>query len=292
MCTCTFRRPELLGLLLARLATQKTGRQFTFSVVVSDNDRGRSAERVVAEQRKTAAVPIEYCVEPEQNIALARNQALAHATGDFIAFIDDDELPEPDWLARLYESCVKFAAAGVLGPVKPYFKEPPPAWVIEGKFYERPTHETGFVVPLNEGRTGNLLFRRAILDGMDEVFRREFGGGGEDRDFFRRVMGQGHVFVWCNEAVVHELVPPNRWKRSFMIKRALLRGKMSLNHPGMRGVGIAKSLVAIGAYSASLPVMFLLGHHHFMNYTVKLFDHAGRVLAFLGLSRSNAYVTE
>jgi len=38
---------------------------------------------------------------------------------------------------------------------------------------------------------------------------------------------RGHAFVWCNEAVVYEVVPPVRWRRTFMLRRALLRGKVS-----------------------------------------------------------------
>ena len=37
---------------------------------------------------------VKYCVEPRQNIALARNKALQNAEGDLIAFIDDDEFPD------------------------------------------------------------------------------------------------------------------------------------------------------------------------------------------------------
>ena len=41
---------------------------------------------------------VAYRVEPQQNIALARNAAITHATGDFIAFFDDDQLPIKQWL--------------------------------------------------------------------------------------------------------------------------------------------------------------------------------------------------
>src|SRR5207245_2759845 len=82
----------------------------------------------------------------------------------------------------------------------------PPEWLIKGGFYQRPTHPTGFLMPWHECRTGNVLFRRAILNSSETPFRREFGTGGEDQDFFRRMIERGHRFVWCNEAVTFELV--------------------------------------------------------------------------------------
>jgi succinoglycan biosynthesis protein ExoM len=293
VCVCTYKRPECLKRLLEGLDRQDTGRLFTYSIVVADNDALQSAKGLVAEWRSGSGIDLVYCSETQQNIALARNKALENATGDYIAFIDDDEFPEPDWLRLLFQACQDYRVDGALGPVKPHFDQSPPKWIIKGGFYERPTHETGFIIDWNEGRTGNLLFKRQILEDLPVVFRKEFGSGGEDRDFFRRVIGKGHVFVWCNEAVAYEVVPAVRWTRTFMIKRALLRGKMSLNHPQARRVGVAKSLAAVALYSLVLPFAFVSGQHNFMKYLVKLCDHAGRILAWLGLNPiRTSYVTE
>lgn len=292
VCVCTFKRSELLRLLLHNLGSQQTGGLFTYSIVIADNDVSQASKKVVLEFRSVSPLDVAYCVEPKQNIALARNKALTKARGEFVAFIDDDELPASDWLLKLFQTCQTHKVDGVLGPVLPQFEIKPPAWVTKGRFYERPTHATGFTIDWTEGRTGNLLFRRAMLEGIEPVFRPEFGSGGEDRDFFRRVIGKGHTFVWCNEAVAYEWVPPIRWKRSFLIRRALLRGKMALNH--RRGVGnIAKSLFAVIGYTLALPVFLVMGHHLFMKYLIKTCDHAGMLLAFAGLDPiREKYVTE
>jgi succinoglycan biosynthesis protein ExoM len=283
VCICTFKRPELLARTLKELGTPSTNPDFTHSIVVVDNDAAKSGEPTVAAFRSSYTTPIVYCVEPEQNIALARNRALANATGDYVAFIDDDEVPGKEWLARMLAACRKYQVDGALGPVLPYFELEPPAWVVKGKFFDRPTHDTGYMIPWSEGRTGNVLFRRDIVQGSDEPFRREYGSGGEDRDFFRRMIGAGRRFVWCNEAPVHELVPSERWQRSFMLRRALLRGKMALNHGG-NWSELSKSMTAVIGYSLALPVLFLLGQHIFMLYLIKACDHAGKLLAAAGVS--------
>lgn len=292
VCICTYRRSQLLTRLLGHLRTQETDNLFTYSIVVADNDHLRSAEATVAAFRETSPVPVVYCLEPRQSIALARNKAVEEATGDFVAFIDDDEFPSPRWLVTLLTTCRAYGVDGVLGRVKPHFDERPPAWVQKGRFYDRPTYPTGLVIDRRKGRTGNTLVKRGLFDPNDPPFRPEFRTG-EDQDFFRRMIEKGHVFIWCDEAVAFEVVPPARWKRGFMVRRALLRGTVSLEHPDVGGLDIARSVVAAAVYSVSLPFAALLGQARFMLCLVKLCDHAGRLLAAAGINVvKDPYVTE
>jgi glycosyltransferase involved in cell wall biosynthesis len=251
---------------------------------VADNDPEQSAKQIVASFATTSKVPSVYCVEPRKNIALARNKALEKATGEFIAFIDDDEFPVEDWLLNLLTACQQFNVAGVLGPVKPHFEEPPPRWIVKGRFCDRPEHLTGRVMEWSEARTGNLLFRRSILDGIPYAFSSEFGTGGEDKDFFLRMTERGNVFIWCNEGAVYETVQPNRWRRSYMLRRALLRGKNILKHRTDRAWILMKSALAIPIYAVVLPLTLLAGQHSFMRYAIKFCDHLGRVLAIFGIN--------
>lgn len=285
VCICTFKRPVLLRRLLNDLRQQDAQGRFTFSVVVCDNDSELSARAIVQEAvARTPALAITYCNEPRQNIALARNRAVAHATGDFIACIDDDEFPEPTWLRQMLATCERTAAAGVLGPVRPYFDAAPPRWIAAGKFCERPEYPTGTIIHWSKSRTGNLLFRRSLLEGLGEPFREQFGTGGEDVDFFQRLAARGARFVWCNEGVAYEFVPLARLTRSFMLKRALLRGRNNLKLGPAQAKGLLKSLVALPAYSLVLPATLVLGQHVFMKYCIKFCDHLGRVLAALGIN--------
>jgi hypothetical protein len=134
-----------------------------------------------------------------------------------------------------------------------------------------------------ESRTGNVLFVRSILDTVSVPFRSEFGTAGEDIDFFGRMMEKGDVFIWCDEAVVYELVPPERCTSKYLLRKALLRGSNFLKHPTDRVRNLLKSFVAVPLYGMMLPFMFLAGHHHFMKYLVKLCDHTGRIVMLLGI---------
>jgi len=277
---------------LNELASQDTGGQFTYSTVVVDNDSLRSAESCVSKFAAASEMAIRYCLEPRQNIALARNKAVENADGDFIAFIDDDEFPAKNWLLSLLQACEKYKVDGVVGPVKRHFDKKPPRWVVEGNFYERPTYATGFVIDWIQGRTNNVLLRRqAILVG-EQPFRPEFRSG-EDQDFFRRAIARGHTFVWCNEAQVFEVVPPVRWNRTFMLRRALLQGTVTVLNPTFGVRDVVKSLFAVPIYSAVLPFALVLAHHRFMSLLVKLFTHVGQLLAILKINViREPYVTD
>jgi glycosyltransferase involved in cell wall biosynthesis len=260
--------------------------------VVADNDALRSAEAMVSDFAASTAIPVTYCVEPQQNISLARNRAIENATGNFIAFIDDDEFPAKRWLLTLFEACEEYGSDGVLGPVKCHFDEKPPNWVVKGKFYERRTYPTGFVIDWTKGRTGNVLLKKQILDAGELAFSPEFHRAG-DQDFFRRMIAKGHVFTWCDEAVAYEVVPPIRWTRTFMLKRALLRGTIRMQHPTARLRKIAKAAVAVPVYTVALPFALVLGHDKFMNVLVRLFDHMGSLLTFVGIKPvKNQLVTD
>ena len=291
VCICTYKRPFLLKRLLEGLSEQDTNTRFIFSILVIDNDRSESARCVVDEFASTSPIGVFYHVEPRQNIAMARNKAVEQATGDFVAFIDDDEFPTKRWLLTLFESCDQYKVDGVLGPVKPHFDQEPPLWVIKGKFYERQTHPTGLVIDWRKGRTGNVLLRRHVFAGLDQAFRPEFRNG-EDQEFFHRAIDKGHVFIWCDEAVAYETVPPIRWKRTVMLRRALLRGASEPKMPTFGALDVAKSLVAVPTYAIALPFALIAGQDKFMGLSVRMCDHLGKLLAVVGINPiAEPYVT-
>lgn len=282
VCVLTCHRPAWLKRLLGALADQETGGLFTYSVVVVDNDRQHGAEPVVIEARRAARQPIDYVVEEQPNLARARNTAIHHATGDFIAFIDDDEFPGSNWLLTLYRTWQRFRVAGVLAPVVPHFEREPPRWVRPSGVFDRPRYPTGRLLTWNETRTGNVLFRRDIVPPDGEAFDPAFATHGEDRDFFKRMMQAGHRFVWCDEAVAYESQPDRRLLRRYHFRRALLRGSVAYGHATAKLPSVLTSFGALLLYIPSLPFLQLAGHHWFMKYAVKTCDHLGKLSACCG----------
>ncbi|MBO9726085.1 MAG: glycosyltransferase [Novosphingobium sp.] len=91
---CTADRAESLDRTLQSLRQLRYG---WFEVVVVDGSRDEQSAQVVARHRDF----LRYVKCPELNLSMSRNIGIAHARGDIVAFIDDDAIPEPDWLDLL-----------------------------------------------------------------------------------------------------------------------------------------------------------------------------------------------
>jgi glycosyltransferase involved in cell wall biosynthesis len=287
VCICTFKRPDLLGRLLAAVSAQITEDRFAFDVVVVDNDARRSAEAVTRAFAAEAGIATTYECETEQNISLARNRAVRCATGNLVAFIDDDEWPARDWLAQLYGTLKAHRADGVLGPVLPDFPPASPPWLRKAGVFARSRHATGTRISAGDGRTGNVLFARSLFRGGELWFDPAFGRtGGEDTDFFARHTDRH--FLWCDEAVAFETVPPERWTASFHIKRLLRAGTldgewMRERRASTRGL-LARNMMILCACAALTPPSLLLPKHVRMRVFQKAAYCGGIVTAYFGLS--------
>jgi glycosyltransferase involved in cell wall biosynthesis len=284
VCICTYKRPQLLTRLLHAASRQRTDGLLEFSILVVDNDCAESAKATVRSVAETCGVDVAYHCEPQQSISLARNAAIERSRGDFVAFIDDDEFPREDWLVALYRAAVKCGADGVLGPVNPHFQNPPPKWIINGRFFHRPSFATGSVIKdFRYTRTGNVLLRRTLVGDTEVAFDPRFGRtGGGDREFFKRKIASGGVFVWCDEAIVYETVPDDRCKRAYHVRSAFVRGVSAAMLGRLDLLNICKSLAAVGVYTAALPMLLVTSHHRFMKVLIKDCDHLSKLLAACG----------
>lgn len=77
-------------------------------------------------------------------------------------------------------------------------------------------------------------------------------------------MGKRSKFIWCNEAVAHEIIPLDRWRLKNMVRKAFIRGKMSAQYPGSKFIMASKSIIAASAYALSLPFLLLLDYALFI----------------------------
>jgi len=103
----------MLAQLLQALACQQSSDAFTYSIVVIDNDATGSASEVVKAFQDETSIRVHYSIEAVRGIPVARNRAISEAGGNLVAFIDDDELPNRDWLDRLFATMREYRVAGV-----------------------------------------------------------------------------------------------------------------------------------------------------------------------------------
>lgn len=217
---CTYKRPETLVVLLKALSTQRAETP-AFEVCIVDNDQAGSAQEAVKTFSSSVSFPIHYQIEPEQNIAHARNRTIRLASGHWLAMIDDDEQPDESWLFTLYETANKLQADALFAPVLPGLPDCTPDWMREGGFHDRPRHATGTVIPENETRAGNVFIRAELFQTGEQPFDPAFGrSGGEDVRAFEAVRATGAKMLWCDEAAVTEALPPERVTLEYLKRRA------------------------------------------------------------------------
>ncbi|MCZ2498416.1 glycosyltransferase [Xylophilus sp. Kf1] len=266
VCICTFKRPGLLGVLLAELERQ-IGPDAGVEFVVADNDPAHSAREVLAEWSRR--LPLRSVHVPVPNIAAARNAVVAAARAPWLAFIDDDESPDANWLERLRQAQLRFAADVVLAPVLPRYVPGTPDWLRLGGYFDRPRFATGTRIGTRDARTGNVLLRADRVRALgDTPFDVAFGRtGAEDTVLFRELLARGAVFVWCDEATVQEEVPLARANTGWLLRRSYrlgqtyvvseifqLRGAARLRRAGMLGARAAlQLLVSAGLALGWLP---------------------------------------
>ena len=195
------------------------------NVVVVDNDPAGSAESAVYEV-KQAGFPFElsYVLESTPGIARARNTGVrASAGAECVAFIDDDEEAEPQWLAELLAARSLIGAGVVLGPVLARLSDLRcSSWLT--RFLCVSPGVSG-PAPVTAFKTGNVLIGMELLRGLIGPFNEAFAlSGGEDTELGLRLWRGGARFWWNAEARVWEHVPPGRLRPAWLLRRAFRTG--------------------------------------------------------------------
>lgn len=287
ICLCTFRRPDLLRATLSSIENQQLPPNIFFKVFVVDNDVTASAKAVALEFIERGLINLSYDVEPEQNIALARNRSVGMGVGEFVAFIDDDEVADKNWLKMLYQCLQRYEAEAVFGPVLPVYPSNAPGWIKDAGLVDRPYYETG--TKISYGRTGNTLIKRSLLLKDDGPFDSSYGlTGGSDSAFFRKVAKEGARLIWCNEAIVEEVVSNERMTIRFFIRRAY-RGGQSYARIFLKDAVLAtkvkwfcKRILYLGVIIIVTPIAVFFGPKRLFWFVRKLFLNLGQLSVISG----------
>ena len=262
MCVATYLRPEGLARLLQAFDRLVFAKSETpeLEIIVVDNDPQGSALAVCAHVSGALRWPLRYHHEPRPGISFARNAAVRiAAAAEFVAFIDDDEVPEPQWLDELLYVQRVHEADVVAGPVIPEFPDGAPIWLRRGGFFDLPRYRTG--QKLDYTAAGNVLVRSTVFHALNPPFDERLAlAGGEDTLFFLRAARAGYLLVWADEALAREYIPRSRVRAGWLLQRAFRVGNswalcLCSLQPSLRGraVRVAKGTGRVAGGLLVLP---------------------------------------
>ncbi len=106
----TFNGGDRLPQVLAHLQAQDDIQEIRWEILVVDNNSQDQTRAMVEQWQQDwpstgclSQVSLRYCFEPRQGLAFARQQAIAQAQGEWVAFVDDDNWLEPNWVAMAHD---------------------------------------------------------------------------------------------------------------------------------------------------------------------------------------------
>lgn len=198
----TYRRHQSLLQLLEAVACLNYPRDRFEVIVVDDGSAVPLEPAVIGFQER---FPVRLLRQENSGPAAARNRGARESRGGYLAFTDDDCLPEPDWLGEI-EKALQAAPGAVCGGRTvngaPGNLPTQATQLLLDYLYERynPAVTSGAFYPTNNMAVPRVRFME--LGGFDERLR-----FGEDREFCYRWQAHGGPFRFAPQAVIRHSHP-------------------------------------------------------------------------------------
>jgi glycosyltransferase involved in cell wall biosynthesis len=241
---CTHNHADRLERTLADLPRIRVP-DAAWEFLVIDNGSRDATPAMLAGHDWPQGWKVRVVREEKLGLSNARNRAIAEARGEYIIFMDDDETADPDWLCSFERLITAQCPDAFGGRIQVLFEDVRPPWLSDELL--------GFLGELNRADAicplvdlgssfygGNFGFRRAVCDtvgGFDAMLGRKGtdNTGGEEVDFYRRLLHAGFKVWWTPEAVIHHRIQAAKLNRRYFRDLHYRQGRMEAIR--RRGVG-------------------------------------------------------
>jgi glycosyltransferase involved in cell wall biosynthesis len=231
---CTYNGETRLLRVLERLRSQTGIEYFSWEVLVIDNNSTDNTAKLVWEYqhfRAPGAYSLKYFFEPKPGLAYARRRAIQEAQAPLIGFLDDDNLPTPNWVAAAYEFGLRHPEAGAYGSQihGDYEIDPPEnfqriacflAIVERGSHPFRYESKTGLL----PAGAGLVIRKQAWLNNVPEqpilkgVCTTSLSAKGEDMETLSYIRNAGWQ-IWYNpQMCIYHQISRRRLERDYLLK--------------------------------------------------------------------------
>ncbi len=233
----THNRARTLGETLASLRSIAIPDDVALDCVVIDNASTDDTPGIVDAAAQSSPVPIRRVLEPRQGSSFARNRAVDEARGDFIFFLDDDAVADPQWLGVMLSAMETRNLDAACGMVLPRWSMPPPPWLGPKLWVKLAVHDRAAIESASANQvealdnyfSANVGFRRSAFERFGR-FREDLGVvgknpmSGEDTELFARIIASGGKMGFVPGAVVRHLIGPERMTRAYLRHKSFAYG--------------------------------------------------------------------
>ncbi|MFI3330622.1 MAG: glycosyltransferase family 2 protein [Rikenellaceae bacterium] len=262
----TYNRAPHLIRTLESLLEQDLNSELWQIIIVDNNSSDStksSCEEFIASHRE---FDIKYFFEREQGLSYARNCGMANCQGDYIVFVDDDEIFSKDFLSayyKLFESEPTALVAG--GRVEAQYDFKTPSWLM--RFSERPiagtvnfSPQTKYFPSTRYPTGGNMAFRASVFatyGNFNTALGRKGSSlmGGEEKDLFERINAK---IYYVYDALIFHIIPESRVSVEYVYKVASMVGVSERLRTKERGI-YGRRLILEGVKWAGA-LVFALGY--------------------------------
>lgn len=205
-------------------------------VIVVNNVCTDRTDEVVNARIPRSTLPLRLVHEPQIGLNNARNRAVRESRSAdpdaVMAFLDDDVLVDPRWLAAMAEAFDTTGASMIGGKVELWWEAVQrPAWMIPELEDHLSRLDYGDqITQLNEPRIvgANFAFLRRVFDDvgpfrpdLDRKGKSLLSGG--ETDFILKAFARGHTLFYAPDAGLRHWVPPHRAELGHLLK--IIEGK-------------------------------------------------------------------
>jgi glycosyltransferase involved in cell wall biosynthesis len=290
----TYNRCDKLRLALEGLEKQSLDED-KFEVWVIDNNSSDDTQGTVKDFQDR--LNLHYYLEKEQGLGHARDAGFREARGEYVAFLDDDAIPTPDWLSNIHRNIQEHEPDCICGPIVPYYTSEKPHW-FKDEYEVRALGGAWHIVPAGTTHSGsNMTWKRSVLFDLGG-FNVSLGVSGdtfiagEDTDLFNRYWKtiRGKIVYDPKVEVLH-WTPDYKMRVSYVLKRFLAVGVITakLNRPVSFFKKIFRTLQLVFEIIASLFIFpFTIFRHRYLeNWIIeegrRVVVRVGELITMIGI---------
>jgi glycosyltransferase involved in cell wall biosynthesis len=248
---CTHNHADRLSKTLANLGKVSSPTRPWEIIVVNNGCTDETPSLLADTDWRPHGIPIRIVVEERLGLSNARNRAIREARGEYLVFFDDDETPDPQWLVAYEHATLTYNPDALGGRQEVLFEHGNrPSWLQDELLGFLGHLDYGSECWLTDPATpfygGNFAVRRSIFSkvgkfDVDLGRKGRINSGGEDTEFYRRLIANNYTVRWVPEAMIHHRIRADKLQRGYFLELhyqqglaegARKRGKGSRLPPG------------------------------------------------------------